>query len=151
MRVDTSCNDSDVKSYPLRSKDCNKKSKSKPVVQIPDEFDCNLVEQCKEYNLHKKKELGPIVKQEVTDTVVKVEPSNFERGRSIVNPKSRNWNVDVKSFSTKKPTDKNKEVELGVVKIIDEDPNVSKDIVESDKKRKMSNPHSASKSEVRNW
>ena len=48
------------------------------------------MEQCKEYNLHKKKESGQIVKQEVTDTVVKVELSNFERGRSIVNPKSRN-------------------------------------------------------------
>ena len=136
---------SNVKSYPLHSKDCNIESKSKLVVQIPDEFDCNLVKQCKEYNLHKKKESGPIVKQEVTDTVVKVEPSNFQRGRSIVNPKSRNQNVDVKSFTTKMPTDKNNEVKLGVVKIIDEDTNVSKDIVESDKKRKMSNPHSASK------
>ena len=136
---------SDVRSYPLHSKDANKESKSKPVVEIPDDFDSKLVEECKEYNLHTPKKSSVIVKQEVTDTVVKVELSNFDRGRPIVNPKSRNQNVDVKSFSTKKPTDKKKEVELGVVKIIDDDANVSKEVVESDKKRKMSNPCSASK------
>ena len=112
---------------------------------IPDEFDSKLVEECKQYNLHTPKISSVIVKQEVTDTVVKVEPSNFDRGRSIVNPKSRNRNIDVRSFSTKKPTDKKKEVELGVVMIIGDDTNVSKEVVESDKKRKMSNPHSASK------
>ena len=50
---------------------------------------------------------------------VDVQHYKVETGRSLVNPKCRNENVNVKTFSTKNPKDKDKEVEVGWVMVVD--------------------------------
>ena len=45
----------DVKCYPLQSKNVKKESSTKCIVDIPDEFDSKLVQECREYNLHTPK------------------------------------------------------------------------------------------------
>ena len=59
--------------------------------------------------------------------------------------KSINDNVDVKTFTTKNPKDKHKEVELGLVTVVDQKQTIEKEENESVKKRKGSDPHGSTK------
>ena len=57
------------------------------MVEIPEEYDSNLVEECCEYNLHTSKTSNVEIISEVSKPVSK---EKFVRGWSIVNPKSKN-------------------------------------------------------------
>ena len=85
-------------------------------MEIPKEYDLNLVQECREYNLHTSKSHNVQIKSELPE---EVNEEKFVRGRSVVNPKSKN--VKVKTFTTKDLKDKHQEVEIGEVKIIESD------------------------------
>ena len=59
----------DVKSYSLQSKAPAEKKVVKLVVQIPQEYDLNLVQECCEYNLHASKTPNVEIKSEVLEEV----------------------------------------------------------------------------------
>ena len=110
-------------------------------MEIPQEYDPNLVQECREYNLHTSKTPKVAIKSELPE---EVNEEKFVRGRSVVNPKSRN--VKVKTFSTKNPKDKHQEVQIGEVKIIESDEaNVGTGKLSDSGKRSNSDPCGSSK------
>ena len=109
------------------------------VVEIPQEYDPNLVQECCEYKLWTSKTPKVAIKSEITE---EDNEEKIVRGRSVVNPKS----IKVKMFSTKNLKDKHQEIQIGEVKIIESyEANVGTGKLSNSGKISNSDPHDSSK------